>query len=63
MGPLLDGMTKYIHIRQLALYILRMTNPDRGFSSMSEGKKNKNKISWAAGVGGKKNKAGKIRRI
>ena len=41
-------------------YILRMTDPDRGFSSMSEGKKNKNEISWPAGVGGKKTKKGKI---
>ncbi len=43
-------------------YILRMTDPDKGFSSMSEGK-NENKISWPAGVGGKKNKKGKIDRF
>ena len=30
---------------------------------MSEGKKNKNKISWPAVVGGKKNKKGKIDRF
>ncbi len=35
--------------------IPRMTDPDRGFSCMSE---EKNKIPWPADVGGQKNKIG-----
>ncbi len=42
-------------------YIMYM-DPGRRFSSMSEGK-NKNKISWPAGVEGKKNKKGEIDRF
>ncbi len=49
-------------IRQLALYSTD-DGSRQGFFFHVGGEKNKNKISWPAVVGGKKNKKGKIDRF